>query len=206
MKYRVVGWTDYDSDIVPEARGRIGYAECCAIIDEIKKHGYLFSGWDHQECLYCVPVLNDGKKRCFSQRGWGGIMAEAYGYTDPYDYSLFTFYESIDPEKVKKPSGGFCSKSFTPETDLCECFSLSVEESVFRRVETENPFYLDETDTLRYLDAGDTLTLCLGDEMLAFSVTGVDRNWDITQTNADKRKAIVISYDAVRSVNDGFDQ
>ena len=205
MKYRVVGWTEYDGDDVPDTRGRIGYAECCAVIDDIKANGYLFSGWDHQESLRCVPVLNDGKKRCFSQRGWGGIMAEAYGYTGAYDYSLFTFDESIDPEKVKKPSKGFSSYSFTPETDLCEHFDLTVEEAVFCRA-TDNPFRIDETDALRYLDVGDTLTLRFGDESLTLFVTDVDRNWDITQTNADKRKMIVISYDAVRSVNDGFDQ
>ena len=64
MKYKVVGWTSYDGDDVPDSEGRIGYAECCAIIDAIKEHGYLFSGWDHQEMFDCAPVLNDGKRRC----------------------------------------------------------------------------------------------------------------------------------------------
>ena len=200
MKYRVVGWTEYDGDDVPEARGRIGYAECCAVIDDIKANGYLFTGWDHQESFRCVPVLNDGKKRCFSQRGWGGIMAEAYGYTGPYDYSLFTFDESIDPEKVKKPTRGFYAHGFTPETDLCEHFDLTVEETVFRHAETENPFRIDETDALRYLDVGDTLTLRFGDEALTLFVTGVERTWDITRTDDEKELKIVLSYDPQKTV------
>ena len=39
MKYRVVGWTDYESDEIPEAHGCIGFAERNAIIDEIRKSG-----------------------------------------------------------------------------------------------------------------------------------------------------------------------
>lgn len=200
MKYRVVGWTEYDGDDVPDTNGHIGYAECSAIVDDIKENSYLFSGWDHQESFCCVPVLNDGKKRCFSQRGWGGIMAEAYGYTGPYDYSLFTFYESIDPEKVKKPRCGFCSCGFTPEVDLSECFSLAVDEAVFRRAEMDDPFRIDETEALRYLDVGDTLTLEFGNEALTLFVTGIERNWDITRTDSEKRCEIVISYDPTRTV------
>ncbi|MBE6655248.1 MAG: hypothetical protein E7609_00045 [Ruminococcaceae bacterium] len=202
MKYRVVGWTDYDSDIVPEARGRIGYAECCAVIDEIKKHGYLFSGWDHQECLYCVPVLNDGKKRCFSQRGWGGIMAEAYGYTDPYDYSLFTFYESIDPEKVKKPSASFNPGTFTPETDLNERFLLTANEFFFRHADANNPFCIDDTEAFRFIDAGDTLTLCYANEEIDFFVTEIDRTHrTIGRTDAaraDIKGKILVSFDPTK--------
>ena len=96
MKYRVIGWTYYEDNDVLEKKGTIGFAERNAIIDEIRKHKYLFSGWHHQESWNgVVPILNDGKKRCYSQRGWGGVMAEAYGYMEDYDYSLFSFHQSI---------------------------------------------------------------------------------------------------------------
>ena len=175
MKYRVVGWTDYDGDDVPDSGSRIGYAERHAIIDEIKRNGYLFSGWEHHEGWRTVPVLNDGKKRCFSQRGWGGVMAEAYGCYAPYDYARFTFYESIDERTVKKPSTGFSPRSFTPEGELAESFTLAAEAEVFRLAKENNPFRIDDTDALRYLDAGDTLTLTHGEETLTFFVTDVER-------------------------------
>ena len=177
MKYRVVGWTDYDGDDVPDSGSRIGYAESQAIIDEIKKQGYLFSGWEHQEGFRTVPVLNDGKKRCFSQRGWGGIMAVAHGYTQPYDYARFTFYESIDGAKVKKPQVGFHASSFIPETDLAEHFTLDVDVPTFRDAQENNPFHLPNAHALRYIHAGDTLTLRSGDSTRTYSVTDIDRTF-----------------------------
>ena len=41
MKYKVVGWADYDGMDVLSSKGTIGFAERNAIIDEIKKHKYL---------------------------------------------------------------------------------------------------------------------------------------------------------------------
>ena len=102
MKYKVIGWTYYDNNEIIDSGNRIGFAERYAIIDEIRKHKYLFSGWDHQESFEgVVPILNDGRKRCFSQRGWGGVMAEAYGHMKDYDYASFTFYGSLDNSKTK---------------------------------------------------------------------------------------------------------
>ena len=196
MKYKVVGWTSYDGDDVPDSEGRIGYAECCAIIDAIKEHGYLFSGWDHQEMFDCAPVLNDGKRRCFSQRGWGGIMAEAYGYTGEYDYSRFTFMESIEPSHVKRPSAGFNPSSFTPEADLCERFEIEVGEFFFRHADLNNPLCIDDSDEFRFIDAGDTLTLCYGDEKIDFFITDIDRTHRTAAAaeNGIKGK-ILVSFD-----------
>ena len=112
MKYRVVGWTDYESDEVPETHGCIGFAERNAIIDEIRKNGYLFSGWEHQESWDCVPILNDGKKRTFSQRGWGGLMAEAYGHLGSYDYAAFTFHPM---KNGNLPNDSFDMRSLCPK-------------------------------------------------------------------------------------------
>ena len=101
MKYRVVGWTYYDNSEIFNSGNTIGFAERNAIIDEIRKHKYLFTGWHHQEsCEGVVPILNDGKKRCFSQRGWGGVMAEAYECMGNYDYASFSFHQSINKTKI----------------------------------------------------------------------------------------------------------
>lgn len=173
MKYRVVGWTDYESDEVPESNGSIGFAERNAIIDDIRKNGYRFSGWDHQETWDCVPVLNDGKKRLFTQRGWGGLMAEAYGQLGSHDYAAFTFHSM---KNRKLPNDSFDIAEFTPETDLNEHFEIEVDEGIFALSQTRNPFFLDDLDELRYLDAGDTLTLRCGERSARFLIYDINRN------------------------------
>ena len=89
MKLKVIGWTYYDNTDIEE--GYCGWAAINAITDEVIKKGYKFSGEDHQELPCCVPVLSDGKLRRMSQRGWGRLMADAWGYNGMYDYSLFAF-------------------------------------------------------------------------------------------------------------------
>ena len=184
MKYRVIGWTNYDDESVPDKAGCLGFAERHAIIDDIRAHGYLFSGWDHQEMWDCTPILNDGKKRCYSQRSWGGIMAEAYECTGDYDYARFTFSESLDREKCVYPKNSNYPRATTPEADLSEHFILSVEEELFTLAETSNPFFLEDLKELRYIDAGDTLTLVSGDKRATYFVTDIDRNRNTARPDA----------------------
>ena len=177
MKYKVIGWTYYEDDAVLDKEGTIGFAERNAIIDEIRKHKYLFSGWHHQESWYgVVPILNDGKKRCFSQRGWGSVMAEAYGYMGDYDYSSFTFYQSIDDKNLRFAPDDFDLDDFVPENIENEDFKVEVSEALFEIAKTSNPFYLEDIDELRYLEANDTITLTCNGKPLYFVVKDVDRN------------------------------
>ena len=98
MKYKGIGYTDYDlSDF---KNGENTDAAIEAIIEDIKKYGYCFSGYAHQEYSNGVPVLNDGLARRFSQRGWGGVMAKAHGFTGYMDYSSFAFSFGYDEEKM----------------------------------------------------------------------------------------------------------
>ena len=184
MKYKVIGWTSYDDEETEDSHGCIGFAERNAIIDDIRAHGYLFSGWDHQETWNCVPILNDGKKRCYSQRGWGGVMAEAHGMMGNYDYARFTFFESLDREKCVYPKSSNYPRNFTPETDLNEHFTIEVETGLFDLAQIRNPFFLEDLDALRYLDGGDTLTLVCGEKRATFCVTDIDRNRNSTKPDA----------------------
>ncbi len=175
MKYRVVGWTSYDGCEVSDKQGAIGFAERHAIIDDIQKNGYLFTGWDHQEMLDCAPVLNDGKRRCFSQRGFGGLMAEAHAAFGEYDYAGFTFYESIDPSRKKLPKIGFDPEAFTPEENLAEEVVLTVPAELLFAAKAGSSVTFDDSPALRYLDAGDTLTLITDGEEVTLCVLDVDR-------------------------------
>ncbi len=181
MKLRVVGWVYYDDDL---EQGEIGWAARNAVIDEIKKRGYLFSGWAHQEADCCTPVLNDGKMYCFSQRGWGGVMAEAHGYTDIMDYARFAFMRDSDTEI--RPKEIFDEETFTPEYDLNERFELQVTEKVFAAAQKSRKIKLDDLPQLRYLDKGDELALICGEKNAEYIVTDVERKKDLTEAQRQK--------------------
>ena len=177
MKYKVIGWTWYDNSEIPFSNNTIGFAERNAIIDEIKKHKYLFSGWHHQEeWNNCVPILNDGKKRGFSQRGWGGLMAEAYGEMGDYDYISYTYSESIRTNYLKFPKKEFDVEDFVSSPLENEHFNIEVKKELFDIAKTSNPFYLEDTKDLRSIDTNDTITLLHNNESLTFLVADVNRN------------------------------
>ncbi|MCD8372811.1 MAG: hypothetical protein LUD27_05885 [Clostridia bacterium] len=169
MKYRVVGWTSYDDYSVKD--GDLTYAAYTTIIDEIRSEKLFFSGYDHQERSYCVPVLNDGKKRIFSQRSWGGLMAEAYGYYGRFDYSLFS-YPSAVGKGAKIPEGQGVPVWFVPEKDLSEEITVNVGEEKFAEAESGR-IKIAEEGRLRYVDKGDTLTLVCGDMAASYKVFDV---------------------------------
>ena len=177
MKYRVVGWTYYEDTEILDSGNTIGFAERNAIIDEIRKRKYLFSGWHHQESWDgVVPILNDGRKRCYSQRGWGGVMAEAYNHMKDYDYASFTFYQSIPGDKLRFAPNDFNIYEFEPEAVENEHFRVNVSKELFEIARVSNPFYLEDLKELRYIDHDDIITLVYNDEELTFVVKDIDRN------------------------------
>lgn len=180
MKYRIVGWTEYD-DCTVEAEDA-SYAATNVVIDEIKKKGYFFSGWAHQELSNGAPVFNDGKKRLFSARTFGGVMANAHGYNGPMDYSLFAFhFADLKQEKTPPSAERFRSYAFTPETDLCEEFTVEVSEEVLEKVKETGTFVCEECVALRYIDAGDTLTLRCGEKSYSKKVIDAWAEKDLSE-------------------------
>lgn len=180
MKHRIVGWTEYD-DFMVEAE-EPSYAATNIVIDEIKKKGYKFSGWAHQELTNGVPVFNDGKKRLFSARTFGGLMAAAHGYNGPMDYSLFAFqFADLKYEKTPPSSEGFNPLSFTPETNLHEEFIVEVSEEVFAKTVETGTFVCEERAELRYIDEGDTLTLRCGEKTYSKKVIDAWAEKDLTE-------------------------
>lgn len=176
MKYRVVGWTFYDDRDLEE--GENSWASNAAIVDDIKKHGYIFTGWDHQENLNCTPVLNDGKMRRFSQRGFGGIMAEAHGHNGMMDYSLFAF--SIDDKGSVMPRDIFNAENFVPETNLNESFTVDITEELYETAKNRGKIKMNDLSELRYLGAGDSLVLRCGKRTAEYLVIDLERKKDLT--------------------------
>ena len=217
MKLRVVGW------VAPYAvteQGEATWAVRNAIIDEIRKHGYEFSGPAHGESG-CTPVLNNGKKYLFSTRGWADVMAEAQGFTGSMDY--MRYYMPLDNEKCPDTSlNEFdyvsvedmdeslsffndevdeeyredllnTSRFLQPETDLNERMELKVTREVLDGAERNGKVIVPVLPELRYLDAGDTLALICGEENTEFTVVEVIRKRDLTEKKL--RELIDATYD-----------
>lgn len=189
MKLRVVGWTDYDYHEFKE--GDVTWAARMALVDDIKKNGYLFSGWDHQECSNCAPVYNDGKMRRFSQRGFGDVMAEAHGETGYMAYAQYAF--RLNPEACVYPQHEVYRWNVPVEKDLAETFVLQVDEDFFNSVpavehlvfgelkRTKKTLKLADLPQLRYIGEGNTLVLECNGKSKAFGIVDVDRRRDLTE-------------------------
>lgn len=156
MKYKVIGWTHFDNPLIEEVEYNV--ATYNAIVDDIREKGYSFTGCEHQNAPMGTPVLNDGKKRTFSDRVWGAIMAEAHGTNDYVEYAfphLFDDFEEIMPPEDLHISG---AASIT-ECDLREEYTLEVDLETLKNAESERVIYLADAKKLRYIDENDTVKL-----------------------------------------------
>ncbi len=180
MKYKVIGWVSYDEYGIEDAD--ISYAVNAAIIDEIRKNRYMFSGYQHQEFCCCAPILNDGKRRCYSQRGWGHLMAEAYGDMAMYSYSVYSFFSNAGDEKF--PESKFLDlDNYVPETDLNEVFNISDLEFELK----DNIIIMKDYYPLRYVDKDDIIKI----NSFLFKVLDVNRKMTIGGDELEeKNKAI----------------
>lgn len=186
MKIKVVGWTEYDLHEFEE--GYNGWAVRMAVVDEIRKNGYLFSGYAHQEYSNCAPVFNDGKMRRFSQRGFADMMAEAHGNNDYMGYSLYMF--GLNENMCRYPQNEVHKGDFQVEKNLAETFVLPVDEKFFASAPTIKHYHeirgvkktikLADLPELRYIEEGDTLVLTCNGKSSAFGVLEVERDRNLT--------------------------
>lgn len=74
-----------------------------AIIEDIRAHGYVFSGQDHQNAKTGCPMFEDGTVRTYSLRGWGRVMATAWNLLDSNgEPDYMEFYWSIPNGMTKR--------------------------------------------------------------------------------------------------------
>lgn len=178
MRYRVVGWTDWDNNEIECADSSA--AACNAIIDCIRENGFYFTGFFHREWRYCTPVLNDGKKRSFSRYFWGELMANAQGFFELDDYLDYVIRPYQD-QGIVLPDicDRFNPKQFVPETDLHECFEIRVCKDTLDSAFETGEIRLDDLECFRYVEVGDTFVLrCEGKEY-AFVVTTLSRRREV---------------------------
>ena len=104
MKYKVIGWTNYDNEKYPCFDGSDDeYAAAySAVVDEIRAKGYRFSGDYHQEGESGCPVLNDGTLFILSMRGWGALMSEAVDPDNSERMAYMDWYMDCLPLRGEK--------------------------------------------------------------------------------------------------------
>ena len=104
---RVLGWVSAPfgtHDFLAKGNGTLTDEEYAAILKDIREHNYLFMGEDHQDsCEPCNPVLDDYRHVSFSRRGFGGVMAYAYGDFSNYGYANYTESMFLDEKKKRYP-------------------------------------------------------------------------------------------------------
>lgn len=178
MKLKVIGWTEYDN--YDYKAGVNGWAAINAIIDDIKKHKYKFTGYDHEERRNCAPILNDGKIYRFSQRGFGGLMAEAHGDTGRMDYTMYSFSFSMDEKFARYPYNAYYADEVKIQENLNEVFDIEVSQENFNSAQESGEITLDDLPELRYLDINDEVILKRGENSQRYIVIDVDRKKDLT--------------------------
>lgn len=168
MKYKVIGWTYYENEeFEPVYCSEAGME---AIIDDIREHGYEFSGRNHQGHDSGAPVLNDGKKRCFTQRAFGRLMARAHGDYSYYGYCSydFAYWDMNERKMAENDDRDLYFKSDIEglvEDNLQEELVFESTKEQMKRVMDTGELTFPYKHSLRYLDKGDTLILkCEGEE------------------------------------------
>lgn len=194
MKYRVIGWTEYDGTEIPSAEPTPAASR--AILADIREHRYLFTGYDHQESPLCAPVLNDGKKRLFSARSFAALMAEAQGETDGMGYARYlqprwprlTRRHRL-PEEARRATPG------TPaEEDIAEEITLAVTAETLAAA-AGGRLTLPE-EGLPSLECGDTLTLVAEGGSASYPVARVVLRRDLSEE--EEIALIALSYSRSR--------
>ncbi len=177
MKYKVIGWTEYDD--ISFREGRNTDAAVNAIIDDIKANGYCFSGYAHQEMTCGAPILNDGKIRRFGQRDWGAVMARAHGRMRYMDYSNYAFSFGYGEEELPDFEKWISTDNLNVETELNETFTIEVSDAEFDKLSGGGEFETDDTTALRFADVGDTLVLKCADRAFSYKIAHLARGWTL---------------------------
>ena len=158
MKLKVLGWVWYEDSCYDG--GEVDWAAYNAIVDDVKEHGYRFTGYHHQESFDCAPVLNDGKIRRFSQRSWGGLMATVEGLKGKYAYSVYAFSSPFneDDDFVMPRERDVDESLIRSPEELVEEYRVKIRIDALRRIgENGGRFRLPDLEEYRYMAVGDVI-------------------------------------------------
>ncbi len=177
MKVKVVGWGIY-GDMEFNGSMRSDAADA-AVIDCIKKNGYLFNAPLHQsEDVPCAPIMSDGTMYRCNARSFGILMAMAHGVEEKY--AVPHFVNHIPSDKEKLPAHRMCAEecievcAALPE-DCSESFVIDSRLTPF--IIEGDKLYMIDDPSLRYAARGDTVTV----DGCSFTVRKASRKKDLTK-------------------------
>lgn len=177
MKLKVIGWVWYEDSLYDG--GEVDWAAYNAIVDDVKEHGYCFTGYHHQECFDCAPVLNDGKIRRFSQRSWGGVMATVEGLKGKYAYSVYAFSSPFNEnDDFVMPRDRDVDESLirSPE-ELVDEYRVKIRIDALRRIEERGGKYkLPDLEEYRYMAVDDVIVFLNKGAEYRYRITHMEKN------------------------------
>ena len=179
MKYKVIGWTYYDDTTYPDCDNT--WAITNAVMDDIKAHGYCFTGEHHQEDANCTPILNNGKMVTFSRRGFGGIMAEAHGELGPYAYALFTDKYGVKESALVFPDGTVHQEQIVAQEQLMEEYTIQVDKQVFDSITTDGLYKTIDKQDYRYMEIGEKVHFVCEGQTACFNIVDIERKLNLTE-------------------------
>jgi ASC-1-like (ASCH) protein len=182
MKHKIIGWTNCEDEHYP-IRDEVSPSARQAIIEEIRKYGYLFGGDVHEELS---PVFNDGTMASYSWRGWGDVMAEAWKMKNDSGYAYMNCYmdELIEASARKYPADDVDIDKIVPLEDIKETFTISLDNQQFDAIANgESKVKLELAYEIRKtLDVGDYIEF-------------------VKQDNTDEKIKVVVTAIPYHNVN-----
>ncbi len=178
MKLEVIGWTYYDDPSYEYFETT--WATYYAVLNDVIKNGYLFTGYHHQEYDYCCPVLNNGKKIIFSQRGFGGLMAQAHGYNKTYDYAKFSFTPNPRADCYKLPKIQPNDSLIVDEKTLYETYEIEADMDVIATADVKKELRLTDLPRYALMEVGDIVNLINGKHTTKYKIINVDKVKDVS--------------------------
>lgn len=206
MKWKVINWTWYEDDSYANG-GILTQSQIFAIQDEIKKNGYIMTGWHHQEGFDCVPVLSNGKKYLFTRRGFGALMAQTYGKDGLFDYSIYTDC-FIEQKGFKLPRHNyFHEEKIRKLSSLNEVFKLNLKKKEIESILSENKVTLPYSEKIRYIDKNDKIEFFYKGRKRVKIVKNVIYKKNIEEKELSKieyRYSCSISWEDKEKINDEY--
>ena len=178
MKLKVIGWTYYDDPSYEYFETT--WATQNAVLKDIIENGYEFTGYHHQERDYCCPVLNNGKKIIFSQRGFGGVMAQAHGLNGLYDYSTYAYPVNYNSSDYNFPTTDPDESLIVDEKTLYETFEIDADLTMVATADINNELTLPDEEKYALIEVGDFVKLNCDKHTSKFKIVSVDREKDVS--------------------------
>ncbi len=207
MKLKVIGWTYYDDPnyIYFETT----WATQNAVLEDVIKNGYLFTGYHHQEYDHCCPVLNNGKKIIFSQRGFGGLMAMAQNRHKTYDYSLYAYTAEPNASYYKFPKTDPDDSLIVDEKTLYETYEIDADIEAIATADIKKELRLKNLKEYALMEVGDCVKLIRGEHTTKYKIINVDRVKDVSivdEYNFKYRNCNIFTEEESKQITEKYEQ